>query len=390
MRYFTVLAADDAQRTLLEIDIPARELRLLFESVEGRLKENGFFTLDDVLLKRLTPLYDSDVEAISVQLLDESPEDIGSLPYDVYPSLPNAAADSPALQGLSLCYFSQSEQKAVIVNFPVQTLFRPAQEYLAQKVINRKLASSHASFSISVFLRGQGPLFTYQTYSPRSALLIINLRTQDMEEEMWQPVELTVTERTSLIVPQGRSWHHYDSKFIGVRQRGDLRVLMKRKAYNELWKHVRIMKDKFEIGGFLVGELYKDENDQLFIDISKVMPTNLTESGYFTVGIRVTPGVTQELFGKIKEQYPELKRIGWYHAHLHDPLPGTDLVNTRYEIHRVDPYFSNLDKELHRNLFPEPWQVALVILADGKKRQLAFYQWKKGKIESCNGFYVYD
>jgi hypothetical protein len=97
------------------------------------------------------------------------------------------------------------------------------------------------------------------------------------------------------------------------------------------------------------------------------------------------PVMLQETTKKMKEMYPDKKRLGWYHAHL-IPVRSRSLLKSQQVLNLLD--FSNADRDLHRNMFREPWQVAMVI--DIASHQFNFYQWKRNELEPCSGYYEYE
>jgi hypothetical protein len=105
----------------------------------------------------------------------------------------------------------------------------------------------------------------------------------------------------------------------------------------------------------------------------------------FTSLLKYYPDTLQQTTQKIKEMYPDMRRLGWYHAHL-IPVRSRNEFMSPQAISQLD--FSIADRELHSSMFREPWQVALVI--DIAAHQFNFYQWKRNELEPCSGYYEYE
>ena len=71
------------------------------------------------------------------------------------------------------------------------------------------------------------------------------------------------------------------------------------------------------------------------------------------------------------KKYAEYKIIGWIHTH---PSFGI--------------FLSEYDKFIQQNFFDGENQIAYVV--DPIRKTEGFYFWINGKIEKCNGFYIYD
>lgn len=98
-----------------------------------------------------------------------------------------------------------------------------------------------------------------------------------------------------------------------------------------------------EVGGWLVGKWRSDRisSDQ-FVTIENVLPARYTRFG--SAFLTFTQDSQVQLYNQLQEHYPNKDLVGWYHTH---PKMGL--------------FLSEYDTWLHRNFFPEPYQVALVI-----------------------------
>jgi proteasome lid subunit RPN8/RPN11 len=98
-----------------------------------------------------------------------------------------------------------------------------------------------------------------------------------------------------------------------------------------------------EVGGFLAGKTYLDsETGTPFIVINTVLPAEFTLQG--SAFLTFTQDSLVSLHANLAEDYPDMVLLGWFHTHP-----------------RMGVFFSEWDRWLHENFFPEKWQVGLVI-----------------------------
>jgi len=127
--------------------------------------------------------------------------------------------------------------------------------------------------------------------------------------------------------------------------------------------------EEVEEGGFLVGYVYRDDDQpgQYLVSVTRVLPAERTGASllHFTF--------TGESFLRMSDvlarrQWDE-RVLGWYHTHLFAASESMGL--------------SSIDVELHAGTFRRPWQVAgLVNIADGS-RILRFYSWDGSEMRSA-------
>jgi proteasome lid subunit RPN8/RPN11 len=97
-----------------------------------------------------------------------------------------------------------------------------------------------------------------------------------------------------------------------------------------------------EVGGIMVGEWCVDEDGDQFIVVEHAIPARHTRQG--SVYLTFTQDSLVEIHDEIDLHYKGKKIVGWYHTHP-----------------RMGIFLSHYDTWLHKNFFPEPWQVALVV-----------------------------
>jgi hypothetical protein len=133
----------------------------------------------------------------------------------------------------------------------------------------------------------------------------------------------------------------------------------------------RSLSDKVEEGGFLLGRVYSDEdNDGSYIVEIKEAPI-ASNTGASLLHFTFTGDSFAEVRQTLRESTKEYRIVGWYHTHL---FPATETFG-----------LSSIDNTLHFNTFRIPWQVAGLINIDFEKRErvLRFYVRKGQEMALC-------
>ncbi len=154
---------------------------------------------------------------------------------------------------------------------------------------------------------------------------------------------------------------------IGERVEQDKNIYISQSVYNEIH---RFTKDKTvnEAGGILLGNVIKEFGKTNIIITAflagkhcQATPTTLT----------FTHETWEDWHKEIEKKYADKKIIGWIHTH-----PDFGI------------FLSEYDKFIQENFFAEDYETAYVI--DPIRNIEGFYFWINGKIEKCNGFYIFD
>lgn len=98
-----------------------------------------------------------------------------------------------------------------------------------------------------------------------------------------------------------------------------------------------------EVGGWLIGKWCQDKrSDDQFVVVESILPAPYVQHGgaYLTF----TQDSQVALYALKEQRYPGKDLVGWYHTHP-----------------RMSIFLSEYDIWLHKNFFPHPYQVALVI-----------------------------
>jgi proteasome lid subunit RPN8/RPN11 len=119
-------------------------------------------------------------------------------------------------------------------------------------------------------------------------------------------------------------------------------VFLDRAAYIRVSVHSS-SSDTVEVGGVLVGDWCVDEETgEQFVIVKHALPARHTLQG--SVYLTFTQDSLVDLHEQIEKRFEGERIVGWYHTHP-----------------RMGIFLSHYDTWLHKNFFPEPWQVALVV-----------------------------
>lgn len=154
---------------------------------------------------------------------------------------------------------------------------------------------------------------------------------------------------------------------VGNVEVDDVKIYIKQDVYKEIEKFSKIDTSR-ERGGILIGD-YAEINNKKNVIISAFIEAKYTDASASTLTF------THETWNYIHEEqkrlYSEKKILGWQHTH---PSYGI--------------FLSNYDIFIQENFFNLPWQIAYVV--DPIAGTRGFFQWRNGKVEKIDGFYIYD
>lgn len=111
------------------------------------------------------------------------------------------------------------------------------------------------------------------------------------------------------------------------------------KVLRGIMKHAKRNSD-IEVIGFLVGKRYR-WNGKEYVVINAYLPTVSKSTRY---NVEIDEGGIEPALKIIKKKFPDSYIVGWYHSH-----PGFGV------------FMSARDIKTHRELFKEPYHVALVV-----------------------------
>lgn len=142
-------------------------------------------------------------------------------------------------------------------------------------------------------------------------------------------------------IPCQRAWR-WRSLVEDDRLTPGVAVFVTQRAFVRICAHAGSDLDN-EVGGWLVGKWRADRTTESpFIIVEAILPAPHTRHG--SAYLTFTQDTQVALYDELKERYPGKELVGWYHTHP-----------------RMGVFLSEYDTWLHRNFFPEPYQVALVV-----------------------------
>lgn len=141
---------------------------------------------------------------------------------------------------------------------------------------------------------------------------------------------------------------------------------------------------EFETGGILVGKLYRDAGGTAFAEVTAQLPAEHTVAT--RESLRFTPQTWACVDAAIRLRKLEEIVLGWWHHHpffcRHCPASRRALCPFS------TPTFSAADRDVHREVFQNPWNVALLLsFLGGERPSYDVFTWQRGQIEAA-GFYV--
>ena len=154
---------------------------------------------------------------------------------------------------------------------------------------------------------------------------------------------------------------------VGSIAPGTLAVFVNEETLEQILQYSERDKQR-EIGGFLIGNLYRDNYP--YLHLKHFLPAANTNSRPGSVTF--THETWQRLNQQIEASFPNERVIGWHHTH---PSMGI--------------FLSSYDRFIHENFFGQPWQIAMVV--DPCQQQFGIFQWNVGDGQReliNNGFVV--
>ena len=152
------------------------------------------------------------------------------------------------------------------------------------------------------------------------------------------------------------------------------RVVISAAAHEMIWKHAAGSVDDaraaamgiVEVGGILVGNVYKDGDGPYLEITSAVIGEHTDNQG---TQMTFTPDTWAQV-AEIKDRlFPNEKIVGWYHTH-----PDFGI------------FLSDMDKFTHRQFFSPPWTTAFVV--DPVQKSEGFFVWSGGETVQTSEYWV--
>ena len=122
-----------------------------------------------------------------------------------------------------------------------------------------------------------------------------------------------------------------------------------------------------EMGGVLLGNVFKDINHKIFIYIKNIIFAKSTNADI--TRLTFTHKTWEQINNEIDLLNDDKKMLGWFHSH-----PG----------HSV--FLSSYDKFIHENFFNSEFMVAYVF--DPIKNEKGFFTWQNNSLERAKVFFL--
>jgi hypothetical protein len=217
----------------------------------------------------------------------------------------------------------------------------------------------------------------------------ITVLPDDAAGEAGEEIEIVVEQVEELVKPTSKSIAAYaDKEPIGQVSEHDVPIFMRRSAWKQAHQSANAsLEVREEVGGFLLGNVFRDsETDRLFVEISEAVEADGAKGT--GVSLDLDYGAWRQVLDRIDRDFPDKIPVGWYHTHLISQAVVLTVEGAENEyIAGYAPFFSAPDLFIHRNFFPDPWHVALVM--DLRCGHDVFFAWREGDIRATHGFYLY-
>ncbi len=230
----------------------------------------------------------------------------------------------------------------------------------------------------------QGEIEVSVLSDAEEAPIVVDTSTTGEEE-----IEITIGEVEELIKPGVKSITDYaDAEQVGQVSEKDVPIFFRRGARQQAFESAKASaKAKIEVGGFLLGSVFHDpETHRVFVEVSEAVETDAAKGTAGSLDFHYE--AWRQVLDRIAQDFPDKIPVGWYHTHLVSDVVALPVEGTENEyVARYVPLFSSQDRFIHRNFFPDPWHVALVVdLCCGYD---IFFAWQEGMIMPTRGFYLY-
>jgi len=159
-----------------------------------------------------------------------------------------------------------------------------------------------------------------------------------------------------------------NAKLIGTEDSKDLKIFIERSNLFGIEEYLRSDMNN-ELGGVLVGNVFKDKDDNIFIDVRNNIIAESTNASLSR--LTFTHETWEKINDKREKDFPNQQILGWYHSH-----PGHSVFLSTYDVFIQD------------NFFNLPYMTAFVY--DPVINDRGFFYKDESGIKKCSGYYVYS
>lgn len=157
-----------------------------------------------------------------------------------------------------------------------------------------------------------------------------------------------------------------NSELIGADDSG-LKIFIERNNLFGIEEYLRSDTNN-ELGGVLIGNVYKDKNDKFFIVIKNSIIAESTNASLSR--LTFTHETWEKINANLEKDFPSQKILGWYHSH-----PGHSVFLSTYDVFIQD------------NFFNLPYMTAFVY--DPVINDRGFFYKDETGIKKSNGYFIY-
>ncbi len=157
-----------------------------------------------------------------------------------------------------------------------------------------------------------------------------------------------------------------NSELIGTEYNG-LKIFIERNNLFGIEEYLRSDTNN-ELGGVLIGNVYKDTNEKLFIVIKNNIIAESTNASLSR--LTFTHETWEKINANLEKDFPSQKILGWYHSH-----PGHSVFLSTYDVFIQD------------NFFDMPYMTAFVY--DPIINDRGFFYKDESGIKKSEGYYIY-
>lgn len=157
-----------------------------------------------------------------------------------------------------------------------------------------------------------------------------------------------------------------NSELIGANDNG-LKIYIERNNLFGIEEYLRSDTNN-ELGGVLIGSVYKDKNDKFFIVIKNNIIAESTNASLSR--LTFTHETWEKINVNLEKDFPNQKILGWYHSH-----PGHSVFLSTYDVFIQD------------NFFNLPYMTAFVY--DPIINDRGFFYKDESGIKKSEGYYIY-
>ena len=159
------------------------------------------------------------------------------------------------------------------------------------------------------------------------------------------------------------------AKLVGEAGEGtSLKIFIREYILNDIDSYLSTDKTK-ELGGVLLGNVYKDNEGKIFVVIDDIVIANFTVANISR--LTFTHETWNQINQDIEKNHKDKIIVGWFHSH-----PG----------HTV--FLSSYDKFIHENYFNLKFMVAYVY--DPVLQDRGFFFWRESNLDNSSSYYIYD